>query len=393
MPTLLFIPKVKQAMRTYLSVIGLVVALSQSDAVVAQPAGVMPSARQQYESVVQSAYERDVSQSIDGLEKTKRERATAARLLRTAEHWKLEFLARKAGNALLTGVPNDADEDQKSAKLKRLHQQIRELHKKRDEFAQKAKAAVGEKEKRHIEELGERLEKAEQEIKEQIRKMTEHRNDEEWSPERREDEEQFNDAVLHDLRIKLDMTLDQLGENHPTVVALRRKIELIVANQERREREAQEHPEHEDRRHEEEREHEIHEAHRRMEALREAAERLHHGGVHEIAERLQQEAEEIEQHLHRHHEEDPAREIMEQIHGLREELHELHEKVDHILEFIEGVRDEDEEEEDEREEEARVVPENRVFRGQKLFNVELIKYEPSEIGNRFGAEMLFEIGI
>lgn len=83
-------------------------------------------------------------------------------------------------------------------------------------------------------------------------------------------------------------------------------------------------------------EHERHEAMERIRAMYEAAERLGHGGLHEMAEDLHHRAEAMERELHGHNREERdveaiLHETLESVELLRREIGELHEKMDLIL--------------------------------------------------------------
>ena len=100
------------------------------------------------------------------------------------------------------------------------------------------------------------------------------------------------------------------------------------------------------RRHREEvdRQHDEHE--QRIRALHEAAERLAHGGLPDMAHELHRQAEHLEREIHRQRnggrrEEEVLHELMENVHKLQHDVRELHEKIDVMMEFIEEVRDSD----------------------------------------------------
>lgn len=162
-----------------------------------------------------------------------------------------------------------------------------------------------------------------------------------------EHEEALTDQLQH-LRRELRRLTSDFGPDHPETTEIRRKIESTEHRSHRAAREHHEHSTHERRPQDD--------AHRRMEALREAAERLHGGGVHEFAERLQQEANEIERHLdqqHHHREGNAVDSLREEIRELRGQIHGIHEKLDRVLELLRRRRNGSSEEEHSEESAAR----------------------------------------
>ena len=75
----------------------------------------------------------------------------------------------------------------------------------------------------------------------------------------------------------------------------------------------------------------------KVRALHEAAERLEHGGLHDMAHQLHRQAEEIEQAIHRDHGPAPERmlmELLENMEQLRREVREVNERLDVIMKRV-----------------------------------------------------------